>query len=347
MKNTNTKSTVKSGPKLINHIAFVLDGSGSMNSLVGAVVEQFNKQIENLKKLAAKNKQETRVSVYKFSNTVENMFFDVDVNSVPLLDSSFYVGCNTALLKAVKTAADELVTIPTKYGDHSFLVYVLTDGAENASGYEFSSIANAELISRLEAQKDFSFGILVPNDTCKRDAIRFGFAEKNIQIWETTKAGLEKASAAISSSTDSYYLGRSAGIKVSKSLFQPNTNFSVSDAKKSLDELMPNDYYIFPVSKKIAVKPFVEQWMPTEGYRVGSAYYQLTKPEKIQHHKQVILQEKLSGRLYAGDKSRQLLALPNYEVLVDPATHSKFNIFVQSTSINRNLVPGTNLIVIK
>ena len=79
----------------------------------------------------------------------------------------------------------------------------------------------------------------------------------------------------------------------------------------------------------------------------GANYYQLTKPETLQNYKQIIVQEKMTGKTYAGVGARNLLGLPNTEVKVAPASYGNFDIFCQSSSNNRKLMAGTKLIVLK
>ena len=82
-------------------------------------------------------------------------------------------------------------------------------------------------------------------------------------------------------------------------------------------------------------------------YRLGSAYYQVTKPEKIQAGKVVAVIEKATGKMYSGPESRKLVGLPDYEVKASPADFKDFDLFVQSHSTNRKLVKDTHLIVFK
>jgi hypothetical protein len=59
------------------------------------------------------------------------------------------------------------------------------------------------------------------------------------------------------------------------------------------------------------------------------------------------VQDKVTGAIYVGVNARNLLGLPAQEVKVNPANVSAYNIFVQSTSVNRKLPKGTQLIVLK
>ena len=128
-----------------------------------------------------------------------------------------------------------------------------------------------------------------------------------------------------------------------KNLFSIDTQSLTKSAVSSLEALKANEYSILQVRKDEVIKPFIESWKIP--YRQGMAYYQLTKTEKIQAQKQICIREKKSGKVYSGPNARQLLGLPNYEVKVAAAQHPLYDIFVQSSSRNRKLVAGTELII--
>uniref|UniRef100_UPI0005B39F8D hypothetical protein n=1 Tax=Anaplasma marginale TaxID=770 RepID=UPI0005B39F8D len=67
--------------------------------------------------------------------------------------------------------------------------------------------------------------------------------------------------------------------------------------------------------------------------------------ETIQAKKEIILMERSSGDLFAGDAVRELLNLPKDEnVRIKPTNLEKYVIFVQSTSYNRKLIGGTRFL---
>ncbi len=79
-------------------------------------------------------------------------------------------------------------------------------------------------------------------------------------------------------------------------------------------------------------------------YRIGCAFYELTKREQIQAHKNVLIREKnkRTAPIYGGKEARTLLGLPEHgDVKVTPGNHMNYSIFVQSTSRNRKLCRGT------
>jgi hypothetical protein len=141
--------------------------------------------------------------------------------------------------------------------------------------------------------------------------------------------------------------GRSRGIRKSTSLFRPDITATPSQIKRKLEELNPSEYTIFKVGKDSEIRDFVERVTRRE-YIKGSAFYQLVerkKPHKIQNYKQVCIRNTNDGKVYTGDNARNLLGLPDYQVEVKPGNFKQFEVFIQSTSVNRKLNKGTELIV--
>jgi hypothetical protein len=178
--------------------------------------------------------------------------------------------------------------------------------------------------------------------------VAYGFPVDNIQIWETTAKGMAEMGGQVVNSAQSYYAMRSAGTKSTKQLFKLN-EVNKTEVKQNLEEVNPGDYQTLIVrayDEKKEIKDFVESWTK-EPYRVGSAYYQLSKPERIQAGKVIAVVDKQTGKMYSGMNARKLLGLPNAEVKVAAADFQKFDVFVQSHSTNRHMVANTHLIVFK
>lgn len=329
----------------INHIFFVLDESSSMGVLTRQVVKVFDEQIKYLATRSKELNQETRVSVYFFSDrsNVNCAIWDMDVLRVPSLASYYQPYGNTALRDGTMLAIKDSEKIPQIYGDHGYLFYVLTDGAENDS-----ATSQSELIRKLDGlPENYTVAALVPDATGIHEAKQAGFPANNIQVWSTTEKGVESVGETIRVATDSYMRARATGVRGTKTLFNLDTaNLTKNVVKNALEELKPSEYDLFPVSKDCAIKPFIESWTK-QPYRPGSAYYPLTKKEKIQFHKQICVQDKRNGKLYSGTNARKLLGLPDHEVTVGPSSSADYFIFVQSTSLNRKLLGGTTALLLK
>ena len=98
-----------------------------------------------------------------------------------------------------------------------------------------------------------------------------------------------------------------------------------------------------------AIKDFVER-RSRKDYVVGSAFYQLVKTETIQANKRICLRTVPDGRLFSGnlDEVRGVLGLPaGGDIKVAPGEIKDFVVFIESTSVNRNIIPGQEVLVMK
>lgn len=336
----------------INHVALVLDASSSMSKLKGKVVEVADQQIAYLARRSKELDQETRVTVYVFSDKVECVIYDKDVLRMPSLKQLFRVGGMTALLAATLKSQRELAQTAQLYGDHSFLTFVLTDGQENASHRcpDAPTRDPRELVQAvakmIDTQEDnWTLAVLVPDQMGKREAMQCGFPKDNIAIWDATSTqGLEEAGQVIQQATEKFMVGRTKGIRGSRAVFSTGAETVNKDTIRAagLAPVNPAEYQLIPVAREAAIRDWVVESGHT--YRTGCAFYQLSKSEKIQAQKQIAVLEKKTDRIYTGPQARAVLGLPNTEVRVKPDHNDEFTIFVQSTSVNRKLVPNTRLL---
>ncbi|KJY41229.1 hypothetical protein VR41_13560 [Streptomyces sp. NRRL B-1568] len=337
----------------INHVALVLDASSSMSHLSQKVVEVADQQIAYLARRSEELDQETRVTVYVFADKVECVVYDKDVLRMPSLKQLYRVGGMTALLAATLKSQRELAQTAQLYGDHSFLTFVLTDGQENASHRCLDAPARdpRELVQAvaklIETQEDnWTLAVLVPDQMGKREAMQCGFPKDNIAVWDATSTqGLEEAGQVIRQATEKFMVGRSQGIRGSRAVFSTGAEAVNKDTIEAagLTPVNPSEYQLIPVAREAAIRDWVIECGHT--YRTGCAFYQLSKSEKVQARKQIAVLEKKTDRVYTGPEARALLGLPDMEVRVKPDHNDDFTIFVQSTSVNRKLVPHTRLLL--
>lgn len=99
------------------------------------------------------------------------------------------------------------------------------------------------------------------------------------------------------------------------------------------------------------IKPFAESRLFSNTsasipFLKGSAFYQLTKTEaRVQDSKMIAIRDKINGRVYHGPAARDMIGLPHIgTVRLHPGDHGNYDIFIQSTSINRKLVAGTQVL---
>src|SRR6185503_116728 len=203
----------RKSPNYINHIALVIDASSSMAHLANEVVRVADAQIAYLAKRSKELDQETRVSVYTFSDYVECVVYDKDVLRLPSIAEHYYSSGMTALIDAVIKSQEDLSKTPELYGDHAFLTYVLTDGEENRSRSRPD-----DLLRRLTSMPDhWTVAVLVPNQTGKHEAKKFGFPADNIAVWDATNiSGVTEVGETIRKSTDNFMVSRASGIRGSR-----------------------------------------------------------------------------------------------------------------------------------
>lgn len=326
----------------INHVVFVIDESGSMSDLREEVIKVFNDQIQYLSVRSQEVQQETRVSVYLFNNVTKCIIYDMDVMRLPKLDGNYWPFGGTALIDATLKSIDDLKKTPELYGDHAFLIYTLTDGSENASVRNASSRLQSEILSLPE---NWTLAVLVPNQTGVFEAKKFGFPAENIGIWDATSSkGMQKVGNLIRESTNQFFDGRTKGVRGTKGLFNLNVKLTNKEVSTNLEELPRTSYTTVNVFLTTNIRDAVERSIGV--FNKGSAYYQLVKPETVQSYKELIVRNKTTGKVYSGSNARTLLGFPTGDVRVKPANLGKFDIFVQSTSVNRKVPAGTSLIVL-
>lgn len=328
---------------LINHVAIVLDASYSMKGLEREVTRATDAQIKHLAKRSAELNQETRVSVYYFGETtIECLIFDMDVARLPSTEYLYKVLYeNTALLDATMKSQKDLETTSQLYGDHAFLTFVLTDGQENRS----KRYTRKDLQNHLKAAPvNWSLGFLVPDEEGVRDMESLGVLRDSIAVWDATlTGGFAQAASAIQQATDDFMTNRSRGVRGTKSVFSTAPqNLNRKTVTSNLEYLTGVRKYHVPADERIDT--FVEA---ADGrYVKGTAYYQLTKAEDIQPTKQILVVDKSNGNVYGGANGRSLLGLPaTGTVRVRPDHNPKYDVFVQSTSLNRKLKKGTKVLV--
>lgn len=327
----------------INHVVLVLDASYSMGGKEDDLVKVADGQIKYLARRSQELDQETRVSVYTFADDVQCLIYDKDVLRLPSIASVYNLHGNTALRDATGQAIDDLAQTATLYGDHAFLIWVLTDGQENRS----RKVSTMALQQKLHGLPDnWTVGVLVPDQRGVFEAKGFGFPRDNISVWDAQNAaGVAEVGETIRKATDSFMVGRSQGVRGTRSIFSTGVDaVNTQTVRSTLSALPVTSFSLLPITRAEQIKTYVEQ--NGRRYIKGKAYYQLTKTEDIQAIKQIAVLEKSTGKVYTGPEARNLIGLPDKEVRVKPQDNPLYDIFVQSTSVNRKLVPNTRVLVL-
>lgn len=301
--------------------ALVVDKSGSMASYWHEAIKQMQIQLQALG---------PGTKLFAFSSHVEQ------ASTLAYLTPDG----QTALFDGVGAAIEGL----DYHVQEPVLIVTITDGYENAS-HNYTATRLMDRIRQLQSTDWWTFVFQVPASSVEQMA-RLGVPAGNIRAWDQTVGGLRETSLATQTGYAHYFDQIARGAKSIQNFYHTTdlSHLTVREVGKLED--VTQKFTRLPVIREEEIRDLVEHHLGR--YVLGSAYYQLTKREKIQQHKAIILGAKNSRTLWGGHEVRATLGLPTYgDGKVTPGNHANYDIFVQSTSTNRKLVRGTTLLVEK
>jgi hypothetical protein len=359
-----TMQTILSSPKPVpppapkkpehNEVIYVIDSSGSMS---GCWETAKKKLAESARVAGEKSKeigQTTNVSSANFSYETkwDCKSVSADTAAASIERTPFQGGgtaLNDAIADAISYASDR-----EQIAD-ALLIVIITDGGENTSkryghregGYD----AVANMIGRKQGTGKYTISFLCPPGTKNQICRNYSVPEGNVVEWENTDRGAREAGNTVSASLGGYYATRSTGATHTEKFIKETTDLSkvsVTQPEKKLDDVS-DQFKVHTVAKQAVIKDFVEE-KTKKPYALGTCFFQLMKPEKVQAGKEIMVMVKTgvdAGKLYAGHQARATLGIPNDNVKLTPGNHSNFEVFVQSTSVNRILPLGTKVLTRK
>lgn len=328
------------------HLSLLIDSSGSMHGLASQVVKQVNSVLEALQTQAEELGQEVIVSLYSFGGSIDQLVANKPIKGSPRLKAGDYTASgNTPMVQALNRAIGDLKQRDAR--DVANILTVVTDGEADTDWNQ--STVDAEM-KRLTGTDRWTFSFLIPKGATGQVTSRFpSMLPGNIQEWDTSSVkGLEVGSQAVSAGYAGYLRGVSTGQSSTKGFFTAAvTPQQAAQAKKKLDDVK-DDFKQLTVRTQDpkTIQDFIEARNLT--FVKGNAFYQLSKSETVQSTKEILLRDCTTGAVYGGAQARGILGLPaGQDVKVKPADHGTWDVFVQSTSNNRKLMPGTNLLYLK
>lgn len=334
-----------------DYIIYVNDHSGSMSRLASAAMKDYNANITATKDAASKYEHDTVVSVigvgYPRDNDVTRQ---VVVSNPHVLKpvTDWPVKGGTPLWDGIAAAIELAKSLPDINESHvSVLIQVTTDGQEEHST-KFSRWSGGterlrELIAEVTATGRYTFVFRVPKGGRSRIE-PLGVPYDNIQEWETTVEGMAKSTAVQAAATTTYFAARSAGARSSNTFYTDTSAVN----KSKLKEVDPKEFSLYVVpdySNGIAVRDFILE-RRTE-FLVGAVYYQLSKSEaRVSPSAEILLREVATGKVYEGAEVRKMLGLDTFNNARVHPNHGggKYDVFIQSSSLNRKLVGNHGVI---
>ena len=334
-------NTLKKQPK--NYIGFINDHSGSMQGIASAALKDANSLMQTVKDAASSDKLDTVVSVFGVSSHLLGSLRRIIVNSNPHvlnpMDTWSAAG-GTPLYDTLHDMINMYKNLPDANEDHvSFLIMVTTDGEENGSTVSEGTIRT--MIQTVEATGRWTFVFRVPKGAT-RYITKLGVCPDNIQEWDTSAAGMAATTQANTQALRTFSAARAGGKTASGAFYTGTANIDTDVLQDVTSEV---SLYVVPSEDTgMQMRTFILRHRME--YLKGAAFYQLTKTEaRVSHTKQVIIRDRTTGKLYAGQAARKQIGLPdNRNARLHPGDHQNYDIFIQSESINRYLVGGTGVL---
>jgi hypothetical protein len=334
--------------KIKNYIGISRDHSASMAHLTRAALADYNETINFLHNTS--EDLETYISVVNCGTnrqpTVSVDESNTFIKFVKPLTNYPAAAMGTPLFDSVGQLISMFENCPDANNPNvSFLVMAITDGEENASRL-WSSYNLANKIKELQKTDRWTFVFRVPRGY-KQALVRFGIHEGNIFEWDQTERGVREATTATQTAFTEYYTGLKTGVKSTTKFYTNLNEVSIADIKKSLVDIS-KDIQIWHVDTEAEgknIRNYCEHKLG-KPMKKGAAFYELTKPEReVQDYKKIVIRNKSTREFFSGNHARDLLGLPHYGTCkVVPGDHGDYEIFIQSTSVNRKLPVGTTLV---
>ena len=332
-----------------NYLGFSRDHSGSMGHLAKAAMNDYNAQLATIQEAAKSHNQDTIVSVVTIGEgraaTVGRETVNSNVQVLKPLTRYATDAYGTPLIESVFELISIMESVPDANDpDVSFLIMVTTDGQETQARHRGRELAAK--IRQLQATDRWTFVFRVPAKSGPRELATLGISGVNVYEWELNERGVQTSTLANTEAFTEYFTARSGGMRSTTKFYANLADVNVADLQKQLVDISA-DVKFYPVTQaehQSLIRPFVEEKIGAPMAR-GGAFYQLVKTEpKVQANKRIAIRDKTTGTVFAGDAARAMLALPTIgTVRLAPDDLGDYDVFIQSTSVNRKLDAGTQL----
>lgn len=333
------------------YIGISRDHSASMRGIVGAAMRDFNQLIQDVREEALVQEIDTVVSVVKCGVGYDaEVVRESTISSVSVLKPlTSYIadGNGTPLFESVGDLIEQFKSMPDADSpDVQFMIMAITDGGENSSSAKWRMGLKNEIID-LQRTDKWSFIFRVPKGYARNVTRDLSLHEGNIYEWDTTARGMETSTAVTKVALKQYFADAKAGVKSTTKFYTNLKDVSVAEIKANLVDIsgQVNLWTVQTAAEGQQIRLFCEA-KSGKPFLKGAAFYQLTKTEdEVQDYKQLAIRDKTSGAVYSGPAARQMLNLPTSgTVKVVPGDHGNFDLYIQSTSVNRKLPVGTNVL---
>jgi hypothetical protein len=235
---------------------------------------------------------------------------------------------NDAVAFGVKVASTS--TLPS-------LVYVFTDGEENASTQTVSTVK--DFVTKALASGNITLVGIGPKP---KALIALGVPAGNTLNWTGNAAELtSKVAPAVTRGVVATATALKEGKKKLDHFFLDIDAVSLQDAAKKCVDVTATMERRNTVQGGLAIREYIEKHCKLYTYVDGAYFYKLVTKEKVLKDRRIVIahRDDTTGKLYSGPAARTLLGLPvDADVEVEPGSLGKWTVFVQSASPTRKTV---------
>ena len=176
-----------------DEVVLIIDKSGSMQAIKDDAIGGFNSFLEQQRNID----REANVTFALFDDRYQLVHDGKDIQEVEDLTKSTYQPSGmTALLDAVGRTVDRvgerLDALPESEKPENVIVFILTDGMENASS-DYNKDQVKEMIEHQQSKYDWEFIYGGANQDAFAEAGGLGIKEQNTFNFEATGKGTRKA----------------------------------------------------------------------------------------------------------------------------------------------------------
>ena len=334
--------------KTKTNVAIISDHSGSMRYLAQGALKDYNAIVYELKN--SSKDQDILVTVVECGRggegQIRTRILEENAKTLRHADSYPTDGGSTPLISSINIAIN-ILQGSNPYDDHkneAYLVMVTTDGYDNRAT-EMERILLAKRIKVLQGTDKWTFVFRVPRYHTQV-ITNLGIHAGNVMEWDQTEESLRRSTYDTTAATQAYFTARSAGITSNSTFYTDLKNVPISEIKKEMTDIT-KEVQVLWLDMRYDKKQIRDVCEDLFGeFQVGKAYYQLQKKETVQENKKIIIKHKKSGKTYGGDEARDLLGLPKNDgdIKLAPGDHGQYEVFVQSTSVNRHVAGNSRLL---
>jgi hypothetical protein len=305
-----------------------------MSWLTGEATVAINRILAQLHQ-DAQSLPHAKVTVTHFNHEIfERREYDIK-DVLPRIEQ-ISTGGGTALNDTVADSIDQATDHATSY-----LIITITDGKDEHSRYYRDPTKLRDKITKAIGTDRFTFAFLCPPGEVQNIVSNYQIPAGCVKAWDATDLGIKTMAQDTSQGVTEFMNQRAHGKTKLEKFFV--------DARKLSAELgtltdITSVCKVLKVDREAVLQPFVEDAGLT--FVLGANFYELTKPEVLRTNRAILVRQKGTRQILSGPNVRQVLGLPNdRECKVEPGDMGNLELFLESTSHNRMLVRGTEVIV--